>query len=76
MFLLFIENPSITKYQFYLFDIINTNSKLKKVNKVIITKSIKLQAFKCAEKKWEEAKARKEDEEKAKGEQNGEAPDA
>lgn len=53
--------------------------KLKRVNKVIITKSIKLQAFKCAEKKWEEAKAeakRKEDEEKAKGEQNGEAPDA
>lgn len=54
--------------------------KLKRVNKVIITKSIKLQAFKHAEKKWEEAKAeakRKEEEERAKAEQEGAAnPDA
>lgn len=75
-----IENPLIAKYQFYLFDIINSNLKLKRINKTVITKSIKLQAFKYAEKKWEEAKAearRKEEEEKAKAEQEaGGNPDA
>lgn len=55
--IIIVENPLITKYEFYLLDIINANLKLRRVNKVIITKSIKLQAFKHAEKKWEEAKA-------------------
>ena len=36
------------KFEFYLFDIINMNLKLTRINKVTITKSIKLRAFKHA----------------------------
>jgi hypothetical protein len=46
------ENPLIAKYEFYLFDTINTNLKLRRVNKVQISKSVKLRAFRHAEDKW------------------------
>ena len=46
------ENPLIAKYEFYLFDTINANLRLKRVNKVQISKSVKLRAFKHAEDKW------------------------
>lgn len=54
-----LENPFIAKYEFYLFDLINLNLKLKRINKVNITKSIKLRSFKHAEEKWREAEERK-----------------
>jgi len=53
------ENPFIVKNEFYLFDTINTNLKLKRINKMTITKSIKLRAFKHAEDKWKAAEEEK-----------------
>lgn len=69
--LIYLENPLITKNPFYLFDIINSNLKLKRINKVQITKGIKLRAFKHAEDKWkaaELAKKQAEEEERRKAE--------
>jgi len=57
--LLYIENPLINKNEFYLFDTINSNLKLKRINKVVITKSVKLRAFKHAEEKWKAAEEEK-----------------
>lgn len=66
------ENPLIAKYEFYLFDTINANLRLKRVNKVQVSKSVKLRAFRHAEDKWraqEEEKKRAEEEERRKAEQ-------
>jgi hypothetical protein len=49
------ENPLITKYEYYLFDIINANLRLQRINKINITKSVKLRAFKHAEEMWKAA---------------------
>lgn len=62
------ENPLIPKFEFYLFEIINNNLRLKRINKVNVTKSLKLRAFQYAEEKWKEAK-NKENEERLKAEQ-------
>ena len=62
----------INKYEFYLFDSINSNLRLKRVNKVVVSKSVKLRAFRHAEEKWregEEEKKRLEEEERLKAEQ-------
>jgi len=42
-----------------LFDTINSNLKLKRINKMTITKSVKLRAFKHAEDKWKAAEEEK-----------------
>ena len=61
----------ITKNEFYLFDTINSNLKLKRVNKIAISRGMKLRAFRHAEEKWKEAeedKKRLEEEERLKAE--------
>ena len=67
-----LDNPVIAKHEYYLFDSINHNLRLKRVNKVQVSKSVKLRAFKHAEDKWkaaEEERKRIEEEEKRKADE-------
>ncbi|KAL4466406.1 hypothetical protein ABPG73_019024 [Tetrahymena malaccensis] len=65
-------NPLINKNPNYLYETINGILKLQRINKVEVTRSLKLNAFKYAEEKWriqEEEKKRLEEEERLKQEQ-------
>ena len=62
----------ITKNQFYLYDTLNNNLRLTRINKVPITRNLRLKAFKHAEEKWrlgEDAKRMAEEEERKKEEE-------
>lgn len=66
--LVFGGNNVTLKYPTYLLDTVNAFLRLQRINKVYVTKNLKLKAFKFNEDKWRremEAKAQAEAEERA-----------
>ena len=66
--LIYWQNNVTTKYPNYLLETVNNFLRLQRINKVYVTKSLKLKAFKYSEDKWkreQDHKAKAEEEERA-----------